>query len=162
MADDQIGKKNMSDDDETREHSDAPDSAELENGPTVDDALGEDKDRFEGAVPPGYDWPTHGGYLGCLLGLVAACLVGAFLGTFPFAALSYHHLVPPVVTLLVTIVIFLAVAIGLGRLGWYLGKRFYRDYGTPQPPEDQRPSDDYTAATEASDAPSHSHTNTNG
>ena len=47
--------------------------------------------RRKGAVPPGYDWPTHGGYLGCLLSLIASCLIGGFLGTTLFAALGYSH-----------------------------------------------------------------------
>jgi hypothetical protein len=85
----------------------------------------------EGAVPPGYDWPTHGGYLGCLLGLVAACLVGGFLGSTLFAALSADRIVPGWASAVLTVVVFVAVIVGLGRLGWWLGKRFYREY--PQP-----------------------------
>jgi uncharacterized membrane protein YedE/YeeE len=82
----------------------------------------------EGAVPPGYDWPTHGGYLGCLLSLMASCLIGGFLGSTLFAALSYWRIVPAVVAILLTIAVYAAVFIGLGRLGWILGKRFYREY----------------------------------
>jgi hypothetical protein len=84
-------------------------------------------DPHEGAVPPGYDWPTHGGYLGCLLGLVAACTLSGFLGGTWFAILA----TPSWVKLTITLVIALAAFIGLGRLGWVLGKRFYREY--PQP-----------------------------
>ncbi len=58
--------------------------------------------REEGAVPPGYDWPTHGGYLGCLLSLMASCLIGGFLGTTLFAALGYSHAVPKVVAAVLT------------------------------------------------------------
>jgi VIT1/CCC1 family predicted Fe2+/Mn2+ transporter len=85
----------------------------------------------EGAVPPGYDWPTHGGYLGCLLSLMASCLIGGFLGSTLFAALSYWRIVPAAVSIVLTIAVYAAVFIGLGRLGWILGKRFYREY--PQP-----------------------------
>jgi hypothetical protein len=85
----------------------------------------------EGAVPPGYDWPTHGGYLGCLLSFMASCLIGGFLGSTLFAALSYRRIVPAVVAIVLTIAVYAAVFIGLGRLGWTLGKRFYREY--PQP-----------------------------
>ncbi|MGH2505564.1 MAG: hypothetical protein ACRDID_23885, partial [Ktedonobacterales bacterium] len=30
----------------------------------------EEDERYRGATPPGYDWPTHGGYLGCLIGVM--------------------------------------------------------------------------------------------
>ncbi|MGO8949858.1 MAG: hypothetical protein ACLQUY_19820 [Ktedonobacterales bacterium] len=105
-------------------------------------------DADEGAVPPGYDWPTHGGYLGCLLSLVASCLVGGFLGTTLFAALGYWHVLPSVVTLLLTIGVFVAVAIGFGRLGWILGKRFYRDYSADQPGGHRESGRRPTGATE--------------
>jgi hypothetical protein len=78
-------------------------------------------------VPPGYDWPTHGGYLGCLLGLMAACLIGGFagklVGLFTFA----HNItgVPNVLLILATI---LVAVFTLGRIGWVLGRRFYREY----------------------------------
>jgi hypothetical protein len=87
----------------------------------------------EGAVPPGYDWPTHGGYLGCLLSLMASCLIGGFLGSTVFAALSYLRIVPPAVAILLTVAVYAVVFIGLGRLGWILGKRFYREYPQRQP-----------------------------
>jgi hypothetical protein len=86
------------------------------------------EDPHEGAVPPGYDWPTHGGYLGCLLSLMASCLIGGFLGTTLFAALGYSHAVPKVAAAVLTVVVYLGVTVGLGRLGWVLGKRFYREY----------------------------------
>ena len=85
---------------------------------------------YEGAVPPGYDWPTHGGYLGCLLGVIAACLIGGFLGSTFFSALSLMVL-PVWAAALLTLVVFLGCVAGLGRLGWVLGRRFYREY--PQP-----------------------------
>ncbi|MBF6589396.1 MAG: hypothetical protein IVW57_02555, partial [Ktedonobacterales bacterium] len=37
------------------------------------------EDPFEGAVPPGYSWPTHGGYLGCLVGVITGSIAGGFL-----------------------------------------------------------------------------------
>ena len=100
-------------------------SSESANG-TVD--AGEVSEESEGAVPPGYDWPTHGGYLGCLLAVMASCLIGGFLGTTLFAALGYQQIVPRPITALLTVVVFVVVTIGLGRLGWFLGKRFYREY----------------------------------
>ena len=81
-----------------------------------------------GAVPPGYDWPTHGGYLGCLLGMMPACLVGGFLGSTFVAWLNKAGLVHPVVAGILVVVLFVACMIGFGRLGWILGRRFYRKY----------------------------------
>jgi hypothetical protein len=109
--------------------SDARDTAETTGetpqNPQADEAT---EDPHEGAVPPGYDWPTHGGYLGCLLSLMASCLIGGFLGTTLFPALGYSHAVPKVVAAVLTVVVYLAIAVGLGRLGWILGKRYYREY----------------------------------
>lgn len=81
-----------------------------------------------GAVPPGYDWPTHGGYLGCLLGMMPACLVGGFLGSTFIAWLNKAGVVPPVVAGILVVALFVACMIGFGRLGWILGRRFYRKY----------------------------------
>lgn len=86
-----------------------------------------------GAVPPGYDWPTHGGYLGCLLGMMPACLVGGFLGSTFVAWLNKAGVVPPVVAGLLVVLVFVASMIGFGRLGWILGRRFYRKYPRSEP-----------------------------
>ena len=59
---------------------------------------------------------------------MASCLIGGFLGTTLFAALGYSHAVPKVVAAVLTVVVYLGVTVGLGRLGWILGKRFYREY----------------------------------
>jgi hypothetical protein len=85
------------------------------------------RDPHEGAVPPGYDWPTHGGYLGCLLGLMAACVLAGFLGGTLIPILA----APSLAKLAISLVVAVGVVIGLGRLGWVLGKRYYREY--PQP-----------------------------
>lgn len=86
-----------------------------------------------GAVPPGYDWPTHGGYLGCLLGMMPACLIGGFLGSTFVAWLNAAGVVPPVVAGLLVVALFVLSVIGFGRLGWILGRRFYRKYPQAQP-----------------------------
>lgn len=91
------------------------------------------EDPYEGAVPPGYDWPTHGGYLGCLLGMMPACLIGGFLGSTFFAFLNQARIVPGVVAGLLTALVFVLCMIGFGRLGWVLGRRFYRAYPQPAP-----------------------------
>lgn len=98
----------------------------------------EEDERYRGATPPGYDWPTHGGYLGCLLGVMVACLlaplgyilfgfVGAFLvhplGGFGFA-----------LSILITVGAYVAVFVALSRLGWRMGKRFLREYEQPVRP----------------------------
>ena len=100
-------------------------------------------DRHEGAVPPGYDWPTHGGYLGCLLGVIASCLIGGFLGSTYFSTLSLEVL-PVWAAALLTVAVFLGCVAGLGRLGWVLGRRFYREYPQPHGPvwgQDDAPDD---------------------
>jgi hypothetical protein len=87
------------------------------------------EDPYEGAVPPGYDWPTHGGYLGCLMGVVAATIVAMFLT----APVLYFADIPLAVVWLLRVVIFLLCIFGGGRLGWWLGKRFYREYPHERP-----------------------------
>ncbi len=86
------------------------------------------EDEFEGATPPGYDWPTHGGYLGCLMGVMAGLLLGGFLGANIFAA--YYNVLdlPLAVYILLNVALFIVLLIGLGRLGWWLGRRYYRYY----------------------------------
>lgn len=86
---------------------------------------------YEGAVPPGYDWPTHGGYLGCLFGLMASCIITGFFGSTLFPALAHYNLVPGWVAGLLTLAVFVLLFAGIGRLGYALGKRFLREY--PQP-----------------------------
>lgn len=99
-------------------------------GPTPDM---EAENPEAGAVPPGYDWPTHGGYLGCLLGMMPACLVGGFLGSTFIAWLNAARVVPPVVAGFLVVVVFALCVIGFGRLGWALGRRFYRKYPRGEP-----------------------------
>jgi len=107
-----------------------------ENGENVAEPIHSSEDpRHEGATPPGYDWPTHGGYLGCLLAVIFACLLAplgyivvGFLGALlsqPLGAVGVG------IAVVVTVVGYLALFIGLTRLGWSVGKRFLREY--PQP-----------------------------
>jgi hypothetical protein len=84
-----------------------------------------------GAVPPGYDWPTHGGYLGCLIGVFMACPVVGFLGANVWTLFRLSRLGFPLFAL--ASLALVACIIGVGRLGWALGKRFYRYYPQPQP-----------------------------
>jgi predicted lipid-binding transport protein (Tim44 family) len=104
------------------------------------------EDEFEGATPLGYDWPTHGGYLGCLMGVMAGVLLGGFLGANIFAA--YYNVLdlPLAVYILLNVALFLVLLIGLGRLGWWLGRRYYRYYPQPAGPtwgeSDEGQSDD--------------------
>jgi hypothetical protein len=114
------------------------------------------EDPYEGAVPPGYDWPTHGGYLGCLIGLMASCLIGGFLGSTLFAALRYWNIVPGVVSALLTVLVFIACTAGLGRIGWVLGRRFYREY--PQPGPTWGEVDDKPEAETQAISPTHEET----
>lgn len=103
---------------------------------------------YEGATPPGYDWPTHGGYLGCLLAVMFSCLLAplgyivvGFLGAYlagPLGAAGVG------IAIAVTVVGYLALFVGLTRLGWKMGKRFLREYPQPIRPvwgEDDEESD---------------------
>lgn len=87
-------------------------------------------DPYEGATPPGFDWPTHGGYLGCLLGLVVACMLCGLIGA-PLAQLSNFRVLSTPLALVLTLAAAIVLIALFGRLGWALGKRFYREY--PQP-----------------------------
>ncbi len=119
------------------------------------------EDEFEGATPPGYDWPTHGGYLGCLMGVMAGVLLGGFLGANIFAA--YYNVLdlPLAVYILLNVALFIGLLIGLGRLGWWLGRRYYRYYPQPAGPtwgesdegshEDQAPEATSSAEINLSD-----------
>jgi len=115
------------------------------------------EDEFEGATPPGYDWPTHGGYLGCLMGVMAGVLLGGFLGANIFAA--YYNVLdlPLAVYILLNVALFIALLIGLGRLGWWLGRRYYRYYPQPAGPtwgesdEDQESEATSSAEIDSSD-----------
>lgn len=98
---------------------------------------GEDE-RYRGATPPGYDWPTHGGYLGCMLGVIVSVLLAplgyilfGFLGAFLAPSLRGFGVALAVI---VTVAAYLAIFIGLSRLGWALGKRFLREYEQPARP----------------------------
>jgi hypothetical protein len=86
------------------------------------------EDPYEGAVPPGYDWPTHGGYLGCLMGTVAGCLIGGFLGANLFSFLWASRILTGPLFILLALVVFLICVWLFGRVGWGLGRRFYRAY----------------------------------
>lgn len=115
-------------------------------------------DRYEGATPPGYDWPTHGGYLGCLLGVMTACLLAplgyilfGFVGSILVGPLGGFGVALAVV---VTVGVYLAVFVGLTRLGWRLGKRLLREYEQPSRPvwgEDDEPA--RLPASETRDSP---------
>lgn len=95
-----------------------------------DDSINPD-DPYEGAVPPGYDWPTHGGYLGCLLGVMASCLLGGFIGSTMFPAFAHYNLMPGWVAGLLTLAVYVLLVAGIGRLGYVLGRRFLREYAQP-------------------------------
>jgi hypothetical protein len=92
------------------------------------------EDEFEGATPPGYDWPTHGGYLGCLMGVMAGVLLGGFLGANLLSFIYIDRNLPLPIFILLNAALFLALLIGLGRLGWWLGRRYYRYYPQPAGP----------------------------
>jgi hypothetical protein len=101
-----------------------------------DGASDSESDPYPGAVPPGYDWPTHGGYLGCVMGVVVGLVLGGFLGSFLIGLLSVSPLAGLVsvaagrLTLLA--LTFCATLIAAGRVGYRLGRRYYREYPQPE------------------------------
>lgn len=118
------------------ERDEAPDD-ETPTGATIDERQEQDE-RYRGATPPGYDWPTHGGYLGCLLGVMISCLIAplgylvvGFLGAILHPALGGFGVALAVVA---TVALYLAIFVALSRLGWRMGKRFLREYEQPSRP----------------------------
>lgn len=114
----------------------------------------------EGATPPGYDeWPTHGGYLGCLIAVMFSCLLAplgyiliGFLGAFLSRPLGGFGVA---LAIIVTVVAYVAVFVALTRLGWSMGKRYLREYPeararvtSPPPPETVVEADEPLRATE--------------
>lgn len=114
----------------SQEAQESRDAAEDLTGTEVPEQA---EDPYEGAVPPGYDWPTHGGYLGCLMGVVALAIVGTLIAAPLLALLTYSEVVPLPVSWLLTALVFVLCIVGGGRLGWALGKRFYREYPRERP-----------------------------
>ncbi len=142
--------------------SDEASTASPSPAPTPDEADATDptaeqpaEDPYEGATPPGYDeWPTHGGYLGCLMGVVLAFvlapigyIVFGLIGSALFPSLGYAGVW---LAGAITVIAYLACFVGLARLGWRLGKRFYREY--PQPARHGAPAVD-ASAEKSVDAP---------
>jgi hypothetical protein len=88
--------------------------------------------------PPEEEWPTHGGYLGCFLALLAGCLFAGFFASplvqhLQVANLSGHGAsngYGPLLTI-IAIAIMIAGLIVFGRIGWIIGKRVYKEYPTP-------------------------------
>ena len=109
-----------------------PDVADEDGSGGVGDPYAPSSDPYEGAVPQGYDWPTHGGYLGCLMGLIVACLSAGFLGSLVIGLVSVSPLNTlvgaPFARIMVLALSFVVCFSVLGRVGWLLGRRFYREY----------------------------------
>lgn len=122
----------------TNDASDAPSDLEPLDAPDAPDAQETPPavDPYEGATPPGYDeWPTHGGYLGCLMGVVLALVLApvgyilfGLIGASLFRPLGY---VGVWLAGIVTVISYLVCFVALVRLGWRLGKHFYREYPRP-------------------------------
>ena len=118
--------------------ADDPTEHEMTSQDAAHDSARASDERHQGATPPGYDWPTHGGYLGCLLGVMAACLLAplgyilfGFLGAFltrPLGGFGFA------LAIILTVGVYLAAFVALSRLGWAMGKRFLREYEQPARP----------------------------
>lgn len=125
--------------DESIEREEASSDETLTGAHTDDGSARDEQDeRYRGATPPGYDWPTHGGYLGCLLGVMIACLIAplgyvvfGFLGAILHPSLGGFGVA---VAVIATVAVYLAIFVALSRLGWWMGKRFLREYEQPVRP----------------------------
>jgi hypothetical protein len=122
-------------------HGQAPDQADVIESGSGSNANDEDE-RYRGATPPGYDWPTHGGYLGCLLGVMIACLLAPLAKVIFYILYGFEGVLLPrplsgigvALAVIVTVAVYLAIFVALTRLGWYMGKRFLREYEQPARP----------------------------
>lgn len=146
----------MADDLSAQQSEEQSERPEPISAPTAASASDTDE-RYRGATPPGYDWPTHGGYLGCLIGVMTATLL-APLGYIVFGFLGALLALPlggwgVALAVVVTVAAYLAVFIGLSRLGWALGKRFLREYEQPSRPvwgeDDEEAAPQTVAAADA-------------
>lgn len=79
------------------------------------------------------EWPTHGGYLGCLMGLFLGCLLAGFVGSPLVQYLQKHGGSAGVTAAFIAgaVVIMLAGFYASGRIGWAVGKRIFREYPAP-------------------------------
>jgi hypothetical protein len=111
------------------ESPDATPTAPYDDFP-VDAPYG-DGENAVGATPPGFEWPTHGGYLGCLIGCLASFLIGGFLGSALLGTLYVVGGGSALILALVSVIVYAAIVYGLCRMGWSLGKRYYRSYQGP-------------------------------
>jgi predicted lipid-binding transport protein (Tim44 family) len=104
----------------------------------------------------------HQATTGPHMGVMAGVLLGGFLGANIFAA--YYNVLdlPLAVYILLNVALFLVLLIGLGRLGWWLGRRYYRHYPQVAGPtwgesdeesdEDQAPEATSSAEIDLSDS----------
>jgi hypothetical protein len=99
----------------------------------------------EAALPPEAQGEANGGPLGCCLGVMIGMLLSisvallSRLASGPLGQLfqSNYSLVGVLTRILMGILVFV-LAIVCGRIGWKLGKRFYREYEPPTPRQSKR------------------------
>lgn len=82
----------------------------------------------EGAIPPGEEWMTHGGYLGCLIAITFGCLLASFVASPLVRGLSLAKQGTAIGFVVGAIILMLLGIIIFGRMGWWIGKRVYREY----------------------------------
>jgi len=82
--------------------------------PVPDDGLGE--------------WPTNGGPLGCLVGLMTGCVLAGFLGSTLISFVHFSKAGAGGWFIFSAVMVMLVFSIVFATLGWRIGKRFYREY----------------------------------
>lgn len=100
--------------------------------PTSDTPQGED------TLPPEARGETNGGPLGCCLGVMVGLLLSLSLAVLsrlyadPLGPLFQgNYSVLGLLVRILMLILAVGLAIVLGRAGWRLGKRFYREYDPP-------------------------------
>lgn len=80
------------------------------------------------------EWMTHGGPLGCLLAIVFGCLLAAFIASplIRGSALAAKQGLDLGFGL-AALAIMVGGIIIFGIIGWWLGKRLFREYPAPTP-----------------------------
>ncbi len=137
--------ENIQDDFEAASSPDARE--EVQPGATNDlnDLPANQSETPEDTLPPEARGEANGGPLGCCLGMMIGLLLGGVLLSLSLTALNYssathnYGLAGWLVRILIGILAFV-LAVVFARIGWKLGKRFFREYEPPVAKERERRS----------------------
>jgi hypothetical protein len=130
---------NSEDEEEISDHPDP--TGEAQELPLSDQLTAEEQPQPtaspEAKLPPEAQGETHGGPLGCCLGVIAGLFFSLLIGVLGFGhnlafLLSFVLPFSSITTVrIATGCIALAGAVVFGFFGWRIGKRLYREYEPP-------------------------------